>query len=275
MRYAPTLVRLNSLLDWVVRWFRFRPCGGRMRYAPTFCGLIHRAGGGFPAGFLLFLRGVFFFLFEGGLAGGLLFELDSDVVDEFVDVIDEGFVRGGVVGDGHVAVDEGGPCFVGAVGGAASLFQGAFFGESPFAAADYGHGEYGIVVDADVAEHFLEAQVVECLEVFFAGELVNDVGEDGGAPVNHDARLEVVFVEHFLDLPGRWPLRGIGGLGPVVDDGLEVDVAFAACIVGGGYLGRIIRGQGDLEVLVFSGKRVLQGGCGLCDFRFVEVLLMR
>ena len=35
MRYAPTLVRLNSLLDWVVRWFRFRPCGGRMRYAPT------------------------------------------------------------------------------------------------------------------------------------------------------------------------------------------------------------------------------------------------
>ena len=105
---------------------------------------------------------VFFFLFEGGLVGGLLFELDSDVVDEFVDVIDEGFVRGGVVGDGYVAVDEGGPCFVGAVGGAASLFQGAFFGESPFAAADYGHGEYGIVVDADVAEHFLEPQVVEC-----------------------------------------------------------------------------------------------------------------
>ena len=219
--------------------------------------------------------GVFFFLFEGGLAGGLLFELDSDVVDEFVDVIDEGFVRGGVVGDGYVAVDEGGPCFVGAVGGAAGLFQGSFFGESPFATADYGHGEYGIVVDADVAEHFLEAQVVECLEVFFVGELVNDVGEDGGAPVNHDARLEVVFVEHFLDLPGRWPLRGIGGLGPVVDDGLEVDVAFAACIVGGGYLGRMIRGLGDLEVLVFSGKRVLQGGCSLCDFRFVEVLLMR
>ena len=35
MRYAPTPVRLNTLLDGVVRWFRFRPCGGRMRYAPT------------------------------------------------------------------------------------------------------------------------------------------------------------------------------------------------------------------------------------------------
>ena len=69
-----------------------------------------------------------------------MFELDSDVVDEFVDVIDEGFVRGGVVGDGHVAVDEGGPCFVGAVGGAAvgvgamelfgnSLIKGAVEGQ--------------------------------------------------------------------------------------------------------------------------------------------------
>ena len=28
MRYAPTPVRLNSLLDWVVRWFRFRPREG-------------------------------------------------------------------------------------------------------------------------------------------------------------------------------------------------------------------------------------------------------
>ena len=35
MRYAPTLVRLNSLLDWVVRWFRFRPCEGVCPCAPT------------------------------------------------------------------------------------------------------------------------------------------------------------------------------------------------------------------------------------------------
>ena len=35
MRYAPTLVRLKSGLDWEDGWVSFSLTSGRMRYAPT------------------------------------------------------------------------------------------------------------------------------------------------------------------------------------------------------------------------------------------------
>ena len=93
-----------------------------------------------------------------------MFELDSDVVDEFVDVIDEGFVRGGVVGDGYVPVDEGGPCFVGAVGGAAvgvgamelfgnSLIKGAVEGQKDLEGLELLESQLAVLKKDNEAEY--------------------------------------------------------------------------------------------------------------------------